>query len=109
MLDAVAKRRSIRPVPVLGAVLAFGVESAAPARMVMRERRLIVGRVRDAAIGCVLWQRRSHLTTPIGSVRTAAAAGGTAGVAPVTTMRRNPRTGRNDRSRTRQASGQPSI
>ena len=26
------------------------------------------GRVRDAAIRCVLWQRRSHLTLPIGSV-----------------------------------------
>ena len=61
MPNAVAKRRSTRPVPLSLVVLTFVVGFAPPARIVAYEQLFVMSRVDAAAIKRVLGQSRSHL------------------------------------------------
>jgi hypothetical protein len=61
VLDALATRRSSRPVRAPVVVLAVVVGFAPPARIVSRGLLLVMGGVMAAAIGRVLYQGCSHL------------------------------------------------
>lgn len=110
VLHAVAQRCSTtRPVNLSVVVLAFAVRFAPPARVVPRELLIEMGRVVATTIGYVLWESRSHLMAPSGSVRPGDTRDVSRGLPPPTMRRRSPRTGRTGRIRRWQARGQPSL